>query len=86
MSIEELFKKMNKTGEQQSDGSYVVPIENSNDFARTYTILDNLEDSYVTVSMVEDATSCEFIYDDYKIILAGDLDEDKYSLKIEELK
>lgn len=86
MSIEELLKKINKTGEKQSDGSYTVSIENSNDFAKTYTILDNLEDSYVTVQMIDDTISCEFIYDAYKLTLAGDLNEDKYSLKVEELK
>lgn len=86
MTIEQLLNKINRPYEQQSDSSYVVALEDSNDYARTYTLLDNLEDSYVTVSIADDKTECNFIYDNFEMKLLGDLSADEYSLTIEVMK
>ena len=86
MNIEELLKKLDRQYEKHSDNSYTVALNDSDDFARTYTLLDNLEDSFVTVQIVDDKTTCKFIYNDYELNLVGDLKNDEYVLTIEELK
>ena len=86
MKIEQLLSKFDKSAERQSDGSYIIALDDSNDFARTYTIIDNMEDSYVTVQMNDDMTTCNFIIDGYELVLSGDLKADEYTLTIEELK
>ena len=86
MTIEQLLNKINRPYEKQSEKSYIVALEDSDDYARVYTLLDNLEDSYVTVSIADDKTTCNFIFENYKLVLLGDLSADEYSLTIEVLE
>ena len=86
MTAEQILTKIERPYEQQSDGSYIVALHDSEDFARVYTFLDKLEDRVLTVHIEDDKTVCECVYSNYELVLSGDLKTDEYTLTVEELK
>ena len=86
MTIEQILNKIERPYEKQSDNSYIVSLNDSEDFARVYTFLDKLEDRVLTVHIENDKTVCNCVYNEYELVLSGDLNTDEYTLTVEELK
>jgi len=89
MTAEELSKKLGitKPGEQTEVG-YVVNLDNSDEFAKVYTLLDNC--SYCTLNtdnmLLSDSNSMfNYFTDDFVIDLVGNFDEDTYKVVFKEI-
>ena len=92
MSVYQLLKELgiDKRGSYADTDTYVIDLDNSNDYGRINSILDRSdlldpidESSYLTV----DAASLDYKYEDQFIIsLIADFEEDYYQLVITEMK
>ena len=92
MTLYELLKELGitKRGSYADTDTYVIDLDNSNDYGRINSILDRSdlldpidESSYLTV----DAASLDYKYEDQFIIsLIADFEEDYYQLVITEMK
>lgn len=70
-----------------TDRRYTVTLDNSDDYARYYTILDhadNLELSDTSSMSQEFATVLTYVNDDYKVKLNANFVDDYYTLTVEE--
>ena len=67
--MEEFLKKIGLDGElRRSASSYVLDIEDSNDYGRIYSILDNsdeVEEEEESSQVTEDYSSIQFYNDNY---------------------
>ena len=86
MSVKDLVNKLNidDTNGKYTDTSFTVVLKDSDDFARTYSKVDSLDDSVATVHMTENHSICEFSLEDFDVTLDADLESDYYTLTITE--
>ena len=78
---------IDKTGKLESD-RYVLKLEDSNEYSRYYTILDQEEDLELsdTSSMSQEfATVLTYTSEDYKLKLNANFVDDYYTFTVEEL-
>lgn len=85
--MDEFLKKVgiNKSGEYSQDGSYVVDIDDYDEYGKFYSILDksDLVDEVVESSQLTiHTTSLLYMSDEYQISLLADLDNDQYKLVV----
>lgn len=85
--MDEFLKKIgiNKPGEYSQDGSYVVDIDDYDEYGKFYSILDksDLVDEIVESSQLTiHTTSLLYMSDEYQISLLADLDNDQYKLVV----
>lgn len=85
--MEQVLKqlKIDKPGAYGRNNTYVVDIENSDEFGKIYSILDknndveqNEENSLLTLHNA----SIYYLYKDYQINLIGDFDADQYRMVV----
>ena len=88
--MEEVLKEIGITrkGEYSKRGSYVIDMEDSDDFGRMYSILDKNKDveelgdnainNIHTINLI-------YLYGDYQLNLTADFDADKYMLIVTKL-
>lgn len=68
---------------QEIEGSYIVKLDDSDEFAKIYSKLSNIGNiDLVNLKMDEQGTQASYMSDDYDIALYSDYDEDKYELQI----
>lgn len=96
MTIKELLKKLNITqNPSYDDNAAVINLSGSDEYARVYSSLENLEEiEIIPEDTVMDTDDVKLSYQttglkednspDYSITLSGDLDNNVYQLKIEE--
>lgn len=84
MSLKEFVNSLNidDTRGKYTEKEFTVVLKDSNEFAKMYSIFDNLEDSIADVHMTENHSICEFSLEDYDVVLDADLDGDYYVLTI----
>lgn len=88
--IEDIIKDLNiKDGEYSKDGSYVVNLEDSDEFGRVFSRLDRNEDyeeltENSLISLFD--TSLIWLKDNFQINLIADLTQDSYKLVITEIE
>ena len=78
---------IDKTGKLESD-RYVLKLEDSDEYSRYYTILDQEEDLELsdTSSMSQEfATVLTYVNEDYKLKLNANFIDDYYTFTVEEL-
>lgn len=79
-----------KSGTYSDDGAFVVDIDNSEEFGKVYSILDNSnlldlqEDNSI---LTEDEANLNYLYGDeeFLISLTGDFENDIYQLTVTEI-
>ena len=90
--MDDLFALIkNKLGIQSEgtyqSGKYIIELEDSNEFSRMYTLLDNSDeveiDDYATL-ITDKVSELSFIGDGYKIKLVGNFVSDIYRIIITE--
>lgn len=86
MSIKEFVNslKIDDTNGEYTEKMFTVVLKDSNEFAKMYSIFDNLEDSVVDVHMTENHSICDFTLEDFDATLEADLDKDYYTLTVRE--
>lgn len=87
MEIKEYLKSIGIVKEgTQKDSSYIIDIENSNEYGKFYSILDKIDDLDETDNSTinSDGSIIEYESDDYIFELTADFDSDKYSLTVKE--
>ena len=85
--MEQFLKKLgiNKHGFYSKDQSYVIDIENSDEYGRFYTILDKsseldeLEDNNL---LTVHSASVSYANEKFQLTLLGDFDEDLYKQRL----
>lgn len=88
--IEDIIQDLNiKDGEYSKDGSYVVNLEDSDEFGRVFSRLDRNEDyeeltENSLISLFD--TSLIWLKDNFQINLIADLTQDSYKLVITEIE
>ena len=82
--IKDLLRRLGINKEpQETDDGYIVKLDDSDEFAKIYSKLDNIEDiDLVNLKMDEQGTQASYMSDDYDIVLYSDYDGDKYELQI----
>ena len=77
-----------KSGYYSKEGSYVVDLDDSEEYGKVYTILDNSD----TVEEMEDESqvtihSSNIVYtnDEFQLTLLSDFDSDQYKLIVRKL-
>lgn len=87
MKVKEFVNKLNidDTNGEYTEKMFTVTLKDSNEFAKMYSIFDNLEDSIADVHMTENHSICDFSLEDFDVTLDADLDEDNYTLTITEV-
>lgn len=91
--MEEYLKNLgiNKPGEMNSEGTYVVALANSAEFSKIYSILDKntdlqeLDDSSTLTVENSNIVFIDSNDDNYLINLIADFDADTYKLTITEV-
>ncbi len=88
MSVKEFVSKLNidDTSGKYTDTTFTTALKDSNEFARMYSVFDNLEDSISNVHMTENHSVCEFSLEEFDVTLEADLTGDNYILTISEVK
>ena len=79
-----------KSGIYSDEGAFVVDIDNSEEFGKVYSILDNSdlldlqEDNSI---LTEDEANLNYLYEDeeFLISLTGDFENDIYQLTVTEI-
>lgn len=88
--IKDTLKKLGimREGNKTSNGSYVIDLEDSNDFGRFYSLLDKNED----VEELGDNTinnthtiSLIYMYEGLHINLTADFDSDEYRVVVKDI-
>lgn len=72
---------------RRSASSYVLDIEDSNEYGKIYSILDNsdlVEEDGESSQITVDYQSVQFYNDDYLLQLIADFESDEYRLTIKE--
>ena len=90
MSVEKFVKDLGITeeGKKQND-KYIITLDNSDDFARTYSILETSQDLNINDSIsLLSSTASKIIYTsaDYELSLNANFMSDTYTLVVRELK
>lgn len=90
MSVEKYVKDLGVTKEGKKQGDkYVITLENSDDFARTYSILETCQDLDLdnsTSLLSSTASKITYISSDYELSLNANFISDAYSLVVREIK
>ena len=88
--LNKLLSDLKLTGKGKESGDkYVITVDSSNELSRFYTLLDKYEDADLDPEgMVMSDKSIYMVYltDDFDITLKGDLENDKYSMIIEDAR
>lgn len=87
--MEEFLREVGITKEPtlSEDGTMVVEIDNSNEYAKFYSILEKSElvdEDETSSQLTLEASSIQYVGDDYVITLMSDLEADTYKLTIKE--
>lgn len=87
MKVKEFVNKLNIDDSEgkYTDTSFTVSLKDSNEFARMYSVFDNMKDSIADVHMTENHSVCDFSLEDFDVTLDADLEEDYYTLTITEV-
>ena len=67
--------------------TYIIPLADSDEFARVYTKLDNADWLFLydgELSLLEESSSLLFLNDDVNFTLKSDFINNKYSLEVRE--
>lgn len=70
-------------GEYTDDNNYFIELENDDEFAKVYSILDKtteLEEDEDASQLTTDTASIQYVNDDYTITLLSDYESDQYAL------
>ena len=91
MFLEKFLKELGitETGHYTKSNSYVIDIEDSNDYGRIYSRLDKsdlVEEDEDTSNVTVHNSNIVFESDDFQFTLIADFDEDTYKLVCKELK
>jgi len=83
--MEELLKQigLNKRGSISKTGSYIIEIDNFEEYVKFYNLLDKsplLDELEDNSQVTEHATNVTYRTDEFLINLLGDLDNDTYKL------
>ncbi len=76
-----------KEGYETTNGSYVIELDNSNEFSKIYTLLDKNEDADLdveTIHMNEELVEMTYLTDGFDVTLRANLKENKYMVEIKE--
>lgn len=88
--LEKLLTDLNIKKEGKMSGeSYIVVLDNSDEYSRMYTALDNFDGAFLDPEgmIMSDSTGLmTYLTDDFDITLRADFDNDKYYLVVEEAK
>lgn len=88
--IEKDFAKdlgITKEGYETTNDSYVIELDNSNEFSKIYTLLDKNEDADLdveTIHMNEELVEMTYLTDGFDVTLRANLKENKYMVEIKE--
>ena len=86
--MEELLKsvEITKEGVYTKNGAYVVDIDDYEEYAKFFNLLEKseLEEVQDTSQITIHTTNITFASDKYQIVLQADLDEDLYKLVVTE--
>ena len=87
--MEEFLKELGITKEptQSDDGTLVIEISNSNEYAKYYSLLeksDLVDEDETSSQLTLEASSIQYVGDEYIITLMSDLEADTYQLTIKE--
>lgn len=87
--MEEYLKSIGITGDfvTSDDGCITLDLKGSEDFMRVYSKLDKEESIYEdedSTQITYEASSIQFVNDDYTITLLGDLENNTYKLVMRE--
>lgn len=87
--MEEFLKSLgiNEEGITEEDGCYVIDFMSDDEWSKAYSRLDNSDEIFEdedssNVSM--DASTIQFVNDDYTVTLLADFNEDTYRLSCRE--
>ena len=83
--MEELLRELGitKKGEKSKDGSYVIDIDNSDEWGKYFSKLDrnsDVEELEENSMLVTHGANIMFVYKDMQINLIADYDSDSYKL------
>ena len=76
-----------KEGYETTDGTYVIELDNSNEFSKVYTLLDKNEDAILDVEsmlMTSDEVEMTYLTTEFDVTLIGNLKENTYRVEIRE--
>ena len=83
--MEEFLKKLGIVyeGEYTDDGNYYIELEDDNQYAKVYSILDKtleVEEDEDASQLTDDTSSIQYINDNFTITLLSDYESDQYAL------
>lgn len=80
---------INRVGEYSDDGSYVIELDNSNQWGTFYSKLENSDllekDEDSSLLTIENASQI-YLSDEYQLVLVADFDNEIYKLVVNELQ
>lgn len=87
--MEEFLKELgiNKEPIESEDGVLVIDIANSDEYAKYYSLLeksDLVEEDQYSSQITLEASSIQYVNDDFTITLLSNLEADTYQLTIKE--
>ena len=87
--MEEFLKELgiNKEPVESEDGTLVIDIANSDEYAKYYSLLeksDLIEEDQYSSQITLEASSIQYVNDDFTITLLSNLEADTYQLTIKE--
>ena len=87
--MEEFLKELgiNKEPTESEDGVLVIDIANSDEYAKYYSLLeksDLVEEDQYSSQLTLEASSIQYVNDDFTITLLSNLEADTYQLTIKE--
>lgn len=74
---------IHQEGEFTDDGNYVIELEDDDEYAKVYSLLDKsneLEEDEDASQLTNDNSSVQYVNDKYTITLLADYDSDQYAL------
>lgn len=83
--MEDFLRKLgiNYEGEYTDDGNYFIELEDDDDYAKVYSLLEKtteLEEDEDASQLTQDNASIQYINDKYTITLLSDYESDQYAL------
>ena len=83
--MEDFLRKLgiNYEGEYTDDGNYFIELEDDDDYAKVYSLLEKtteLEEDEDASQLTQDNASIQSINDKYTITLLSDYESDQYAL------
>jgi len=87
--MEEFLKKLGiyKSGEFTDDGNYVIELQDDDEYAKIYSLLDknnNLTENEDASQLTQDNASIQYFNDDYTLTLLSDYESEQYALIVRE--